>query len=258
MGELTKIEHRVDKLAAMKEAYKRTYCKGADDDELEVFAATCLRTGLSPESRQIFAVKRWDSDLKREVLTPQISIDGYRLIAQRSGKYAGQEGPYWCGDDGVWKDVWLSSQMPVAAKVGVLRTDWRIPIFGIARWDAYVQKKKEGGITSMWEKMGDHMLAKCAEGLALRKAFPQELAGTPLGNGGHHHDAITIEASTTPSKDQVDKMLAAFGAMDVARMELEQELQVADIYCMSDADYRRAQELYRELKASKAPKAIEP
>jgi hypothetical protein len=107
----------------------------------------------------------------------QISIDGGRLTAQRSGHYAGQLGPYWCGKDGVWVDVWLQEGFPAAAKVGVLRDDFIEPLWGVARWDSYVQTKKDGDVTAMWTQMGDVMIAKCAEMLALRKAFPMELSG---------------------------------------------------------------------------------
>lgn len=133
--------------------------------DLQVFFHQAKKTGLDPFSRQIYMIERGGK------FGIQSSIDGLRIVAQRSGEYAGQSGPYWCGKDGNWRDVWLEPTPPAAAKVGVYRKGFTEPLSAIALWSSYALS------SPVWKKMPDLMLAKCAEALALRKAFPNDLSG---------------------------------------------------------------------------------
>lgn len=70
------------------------------DDEFKLFVNQAKRTGLDPFTRQIYATKTGGK------MTVQATIDGLRLIAQRSGEYQGQTRPVWFDEDGNEYKVW--------------------------------------------------------------------------------------------------------------------------------------------------------
>ena len=147
-----------------KQLIASTIAPGCSADELRMFAYACQRTGLDPFSKQIYAIKRGGK------MTIQAGIDGLRSIAERTGQLDGSE-TLWCGEDGEWKDVWLGSKPPAAAKTIIHRKGSQHPFVGVARYADYNAGQ------GLWNKMGATMIAKCSEALALRKAFPADLSG---------------------------------------------------------------------------------
>lgn len=147
------------------ELLKRTICKGASDDEFQLFVHVAKRSGLDPFAKQIHAVKRWNTKENRFEMAIQTGIDGYRLIADRTGLYAGS-------DDAIFDD----ENEPKKASVTVHKfvKGVKCSFTATARWQEYCPKPPQD---MMWKKMPCVMLAKVAECLALRKAFPADLSG---------------------------------------------------------------------------------
>lgn len=169
---------------------KTTICKGASDDQMTVFLHICKHTGLDPFAKQIYLVPRWDNKEKKEIWTPQTSIDGQRLVAERTGRYCpGKESTFTYDKNGQ-----LLSATAYVKKQTVDGT-WH-EVSATAYWSEYVQKTKDGQPTSMWRDKPHIMLSKCAESLCLRKCFPNELSGvyTSEEMGGDAHGAASESA----------------------------------------------------------------
>ena len=149
---------------------KSTVAKGATDNELQLFLYVAKRSGLDPMAKQIHAVKRWNRAENRETMAIQTGIDGYRLIAARTEQHMGT-------DDATFDSE--TEDHPNKASVTVYRRvqGEKVAFVASARWSEYVQTVKDGSPNSFWQRMPFGMLGKCAEALALRKAFPAELSG---------------------------------------------------------------------------------
>lgn len=173
------------------ELLKRTVAKGATDDQFALFMTIAQRRKLDPFAKQIWCVLRKSGSVTE--MAVQTAIDGFRLIAQRTGEYDGQDKALWCGEDGVWKDVWLSDKPPAAAMVLVYRKGVSRPFPGIAHLKGYAAYKDDGKtLAAKWGQMPEHMLAKCAEALAFRKAFPEELSGVYTDDEMDHANVIDV------------------------------------------------------------------
>jgi phage recombination protein Bet len=158
---------------AQRRLIRDAYANGASDEEFAVLMEIARARRLNPLLRQIHFVSRWDNDKHRAVWAAQVAIDGLRAIAERTGLYAGQDEPEFVENpDGTLK----------LCRVRVWRRDWPRPAVGVAYWAEYCQMARDRTTgksrpTAMWARMPHVMLAKCAESLALRKAFPEDMSG---------------------------------------------------------------------------------
>ncbi len=157
----------------------RNHVAGPDfsDGELAYCLQVARARGLDPLQKQVYFTKRKKKDGNGQyvaAVTVEPTIDGFRVMAEKTGELDGYDGPFWCGKDGNWTDAWLTREPPVACKITVYRRGKSHGFTATARYDAYVQGY-DGKPNPIWAKMGEQMLAKCAESLALRKAFPSQL-----------------------------------------------------------------------------------
>jgi len=136
---------------------------GAPDLQLEYFIRFCAAKQLDPTAREVYFIPRSDQGTRK--WTVQTGIDGYRSLAERTGDYDGQDDPTFEYDAG---------GALISATVRVYRKGMSRGVSGTARWTEYAQFKDHQP-TTMWKKMPHNQLAKCAEALALRKAFPRRL-----------------------------------------------------------------------------------
>lgn len=182
----------------------------ASKADVDLFFHYCRTTGLDPFRKLIYMIGRntkvseWVDDERaqngrRKVerwvtkYTIQVGIDGYRKngreAAKRYGDTLSLEGPFFTGEDDFhvtddgeviqhWRKVWPKGRPPHAARFVVWRDGEAFE--GIAHYDEFVQTGYQDQPNSMWAKMPRNQLAKCAEALAWRRAYPDDFAGLIL------------------------------------------------------------------------------
>ncbi len=183
--------------AGQVELIKSNIAVGATDNELKLFLYQCQKTGLDPLAKQCYYIKRWDASQGKQVGAIQTGIDGFRLVAQRNGDWAGtSEAVFGYGPDDP------EEERPLKAKVTVYRYmhGQRIPISHTVHFAEYVQLKKDNTPTKFWKQMPHVMLGKCAEAGALRKAFPHDLSGLYTNDEMAQAKSYSAESPATGTK----------------------------------------------------------
>lgn len=185
------VTDEVDDIRAKLETVRQVLAPDLSDHELQLFALVAHRSGLDPFAKQIYAVKR------NGKVTFQTGIDGYRSTAARTNEYDGSDEPEF-GDI-----IPTPFAHPEWARVTVyrLRPDGsRAPQSATAWWNEFYPGESQG---HMWKKMPRNQLAKCAEGLALRKRFPYVLSDiytdTEMEQSGSAENTPLVEAASQPT-----------------------------------------------------------
>jgi len=215
------------------ELMKRTVAKGASDDELKLFIQVCVGAQLNPFLRQAHFVPFWDSKEGVERRAIIIGIDGFRSIAESSGAYAGNDDPLYDGTEEVEVDVWegkggarkksgtkkLSVPAKATATVYKVVAGQRWPFAATARWSEYYPGGRKGG---QWHDRPYLMLGKCAEALALRKAFPKLLSGMYAQE--EMDRVIHVDEDALRAKKAYEYVENAIGKANLAELEETRKL----------------------------------
>jgi len=191
MGAITQIGTSDDRMLSL---IRTTVAKDCNPDEFNLFIHTARHLGLDPLRRQIYAFVFNKNDEKKRNMSIITAIDGFRTIADRTGNYRPDE-------DEPSYDIDPELKGP-NNPVGLVKATVRVwkhshgqwhKVTASAYWDEYAPIKEEWAYdqeqgkrvptgrflldtSGNWGKMPRLMLAKVAEALALRKAWPDDFS----------------------------------------------------------------------------------
>lgn len=180
MNELA-LQDDTRRMADVRIALKNSLYPGAKDESVDMVLAYCAAARLDPMTKPVhivpMSVKVGKSQYEwRDVVMPGIEL--YRTKAHDTGEYAGQdEAEFGPTVEGKWGDIVV--RYPEWAKVTVYRNvgGARVPFVGKAFWtETYSTAGRDTTApNAMWRKRPFGQIEKCAEALALRKAFPEAI-----------------------------------------------------------------------------------
>lgn len=217
---------------------RRTVAADTNADEFELFIHTARHLRLDPLRKQVYAfVFSKDKPDKRR-MSIITAIDGFRAIADRTGCYRPDD------DEPVYEiDPMMKSEVnPIGLVKAVVRVfkfshgEWH-KVTASAYWDEYAPIKEEwasgddgrrrptGEMTldtsGNWGKMPRLMLAKVAEALALRKAWPDDFAGVYAAEEMDRAKAVDGPAWEAADQAEEEKRLARIGGKNAVMFQFE-------------------------------------
>ena len=219
--------------AVQRKALEHLGVDDATEEDLKVYFHQIQRTGLDPYIGQIHMIGRRSSEYDHQTkektwktkYTIQTGIDGFRLIGRRAADQAGEtismDAAEWLAEDGTWRPAWSNKWgLPIAARVKIYRQGQ--PFTAVAMFDEYAQKTRNGTLTQMWQQRPAGQLSKCAEALAWRMAFPQDLAGMYTAEEMHQAG----NADTSLGYEQQEQAQQAQQAQDQQDFEQQAEQSI--------------------------------
>lgn len=144
-------------------ALKTQICPECNEDEINYFLRVCAAKDVDPFAGLMYVQKRKNNKTGKDKVTVNPTVDGSRASAARSEAYAGSDEPEFDSE---------TNDVPVWCKVTVYRmvNNVRCAFTAKCRWKEFVPQAPND---FQWRAKPYHMLAKCTEVQALRKAFPE-------------------------------------------------------------------------------------
>jgi phage recombination protein Bet len=256
---------------------KDTLYPGSSDEEARMIIEYCTARKVDPMLKPVHLVPMYvssgrkdankkDIKIMRTVVMPGIGL--YRIIAERSGCYAGLSDPIF-GED-VTEAIGIKKiTYPKWCKITVKKilSNGCIAEFSATEYwkENYASKSKDDSTpNAMWDKRTYAQLAKCAEAQALRKAFPdsvgneytyEEIQGKEYDfedEPKHIKNKSTIVVKTI-NTDQIKQSLHEDSIKfleDIKNSESLEELQqIFDV--IKKLNFRDSPDIFREIVDAK-------
>lgn len=243
------------------ELIQRTVAKDANRDEFSAFIHICQNVNLDPLRKQIYCFVFNKDDAAKRQMTVVTAITGYRAIADRTKCYrpGAIEIVY---DDGLKNENTnpLGILCARATVFKFAHGEWH-PTTDEAYWEEFAPISKGGSEGEEWEdipgqfhpvghknagkpkrrkvirgdaierldpskggwrKMGRVMIGKCAEGAALRRAFPDDFAGLYVEeelDRAHIIDLTAAEMVEQAREEKRAEMIGGTGKITIFWMD---------------------------------------
>lgn len=193
--------------SALQRILRRTKYAHLTEDQFELLIVVCQKKGLDPWLSHVYATTRPAHG--RSELIVLATIEGLRELAASTKEYGHQLGPFWCGIDRKWRRGWVEKEPPVLARVGVVKKGQSMAFWGVAKWEEAAIKSfgpdGKSVLDEAWARMPSFMLAKVAEAMALRKAFPSKIGGLYIPGEIPLNTGSSPKTRAVPDEREVDE-----------------------------------------------------